>query len=271
MLGSDVAGEVVEVGPEVSRFKPGDRVLGHAVGADKTRNTSAESAFQTYTVLLAHMASPIPDGMAFERAAVLPLALSTAACGLFEPDQLALQRPSPKNFGYVETLGAARAFDYRSPSVVADVIEAFEGRTIAGALAIGAGSSKACLDIVGACRGRRFVAMATPPVSFDKVPTGGGRALAMAPLIARMLAANASMTLKSRVHRIRTKFIAGSSLLANDVGPAIYVDFLPQALASGAYVAAPDPLVVGHGLDQIPAALDAQKQGVSARKIVVTL
>ena len=40
------------------------------------------------------MASPIPEGMAYENAAVLPLGLSTAACGLFEKDQLALNLPS---------------------------------------------------------------------------------------------------------------------------------------------------------------------------------
>lgn len=42
VLGSDVAGEVVEVGSSVTRFKPGDRVLGHAVGSDKDCNSAAE-------------------------------------------------------------------------------------------------------------------------------------------------------------------------------------------------------------------------------------
>jgi len=49
-------------------------VLGHAVGTDKDSNSSAEGAFQAYTVVLAHMAAPIPDTMSFEQAAVLPLA-----------------------------------------------------------------------------------------------------------------------------------------------------------------------------------------------------
>ena len=83
VLGEDLAGEVVEVGTAVTRFKVSDRVLGHAVGTDKKRNSSAEGAFQEYTVVLAHMAAPIPGTMPYENAAVLPLALSTTACGLF--------------------------------------------------------------------------------------------------------------------------------------------------------------------------------------------
>ena len=51
----------------------------------------------------------------------------------------------------------------------------------------------------------------------------------------------------------------------------IYVDFLPKALADGRDVAALDPLVIGQGLEQIQAAMDAQKKGVSARKVVVSL
>ena len=59
VLGSDLAGEVVEIGTAVTRFKVGDRVLGHAVGADPQRNRAAEGAFQTHTVVLEHMAAPI--------------------------------------------------------------------------------------------------------------------------------------------------------------------------------------------------------------------
>ena len=75
VLGSDVAGEVVEVGSGVTRFHIGDRVLGHAVGLDQKYNSSSMGAFQTYTVLLTHMASHIPLDLSYESASVIPLGL----------------------------------------------------------------------------------------------------------------------------------------------------------------------------------------------------
>jgi NADPH:quinone reductase-like Zn-dependent oxidoreductase len=82
ILGSDVAGTIVAVGSDVERLKVGDRVLGQAVGT--TVNEKAQGAFQQHTIVLEHMASPIPDQMAFSDAAVLPLGLGTAASGLYE-------------------------------------------------------------------------------------------------------------------------------------------------------------------------------------------
>ncbi len=302
VLGSDVAGEVVEVGTAVTRFTVGDRVLGHAVGMDKDRNTSAEGAFQEYTVVLARMAAPIPGTMPYENAAVLPLALSTAACGLFQQDQLALQYPSaaatptgqtllvwggstsvgsnaiqlavaagyavvttasPRNFDYVKQLGASQVFDYRSTTVVHDIIAAFRGKTIAGALAIGTGSAEPCLDIVHACNGNKFVSMASTSVSF---------ANGMTPQVLRKLvSSNVSLQVKSRARHIRTKSIFGSTLKGNEVSTVIYEDFLPRALAEGRYVAAPEPYVVGRGLASVQAGFDMQRQGVSAKKVVVSL
>jgi NADPH:quinone reductase-like Zn-dependent oxidoreductase len=93
LLGTDVVGEVVEVGAGVTRFKVGDRVVSYAVRMGKEYNSSSKGAFQAYTVLLAHIASPIPHNLSYKSAAVLPLGLPTAACGLFQKDQLALQFP----------------------------------------------------------------------------------------------------------------------------------------------------------------------------------
>ncbi len=310
VAGSDVAGEVVDIGRLVTRFRVGDRVLGYAAGADKRRNRAAEGAFQDYVVLLAYMVSPIPDDMAFEAAAVLPLGISTAACGLFQTDFLAMSAPSaaptpagktllvwggstsvgsnaiqlavaagyevittasPRNFAYVKQLGAREAFDYRSRTVTADIIRALRGETMAGALAIGAGSAAFCIDIVGGCTGNRFVALATPAASFDAVPAGRGRLPRLVPAAARMVAGNIGLALKARRRGVHTKFIWGSDLIANEVGPMIFEAFLPSALAEGRFVAAPSPTVVGTGLAQIPVALERQRQGVSAAKLVVML
>jgi len=302
VLGSDIAGEVVEVGNAVTRFKVGDRVLGHAVGTDRKRNNPAEGAFQSYTVVLAHMAAPIPLTMSYEHAAVLPLALSTAACGLFQKDHLALHYPSatpqptgktllvwggstsvgsnaiqlavaagyevittssPRNFDYVTKLGASQVFDYNSTTVAADVIAALKGKTIAGALAIGSGSAQACADIVHACHGTKFVSLASPSVSFENGMTFK--------VVLQLVSSNVSMQVKSRMRGIRTKFIFGSSLMDNEVSKVLYVDFLPKALADGYYVAAPEPYVVGKGLESVQTGFDAQRKGVSAKKVVVSL
>ncbi|KAI1098445.1 GroES-like protein [Jackrogersella minutella] len=94
ILGGDVAGEVVEVGSDVERFRVGDRVIGQAAACAPNSNDPAEGAFQHYTVLREHLAAVIPDGMPYEQAVVLPLALLTAACGLFHEDFLALDPPA---------------------------------------------------------------------------------------------------------------------------------------------------------------------------------
>lgn len=310
IIGSDCSGTVIELGSAVTRFKVGDRVLGHAVGADKTRNSATEGAFQHYTVLLEHMASPVPSGMSSVQACVLPLALSTAACGLYQKDFLDLAHPSahavrkgqtlliwggstsvgsnaiqlavasgyevittasPKNFDYVKSLGASQVFDYKSRSCVSEIIKAVGDRELAGAFAIGLGSGNPCLDIVGACKGKKFVALASTPISFDAVPVGEGRLRQLVPTLCRMIMASLRQTFKARRNGVRTKFIFGTSLVANEVGPMIYVDFLPLALAEGRYQAAPAPLVFGTGLDCLQGACEALSKGMSARKLVVTL
>ncbi|TAX63926.1 hypothetical protein ELI03_35510 [Rhizobium leguminosarum] len=79
------------------------------------------------------------------------------------------------------------------------------------------------------------------------------------------------LSTKARLARASTKFVWGSALLNTDVGPLIFEEFLPAALEDCRFRAEPDPVVVGHGLGQIPLALDRQLQGISAAKLVVTL
>lgn len=51
----------------------------------------------------------------------------------------------------------------------------------------------------------------------------------------------------------------------------IFEEFLPKALAEKQFVLAPEPQVVGKGLDKIQDAFAVHRQGVSAKKIVVSL
>lgn len=310
VIGSDVAGEVVEVGSAVTRFRAGDRVLGHAVGTDKDANNASEGGFQLYTVLLERMAAPIPDALSYEDACVLPLAVSTAACGLFQTDYLGLRHPmkdvdptgqtllvwggstsvgsnaiqlavaagyqvvataSARNFDYVRALGAACVFDYTSPGAEAEIAAAFQDRTLAGAIAFGDTSAAACIRIAGKCRGNRFVALATPPVSFAHLGDPDRGRAAVPKLIARLVGANIALQFAARRRGVRIKYVFGTTLKANEVSTLIYRDFLPGALAGGRYLAMPRPMVVGHGLDDIQHAMDIQRKGVSAAKVVVTL
>lgn len=310
ILGGDVAGEVVEIGKGVHRFKVGDRVLAQALGMDRKCNRAAEGAFQQYTVVRANLAAPIPDSMAYENAVVLPLTLATAACGLFRKDHLALEYPSvpprptgksvliwggstsvgsngiqlavsagydvittasPGNFDYVRKLGASQVFDYNSPTVVKDIIWALRGKTMAGALAIGAGSADACLDIVHSCEGNKFVSMASAAIGFEGLPARPGLSFRIFPLLLQLLRANASLRRKSRRSHVQTKFIDGGTIANHEISEVIYEQFLPRALAEGHYIPAPDPYVVGKGLECIQEGLDLLRKGVSAKKVVITL
>ncbi|TVY63204.1 Dehydrogenase azaJ [Fusarium oxysporum f. sp. cubense] len=97
ILGEDAAGIVEQVGAGVTRFNNGDRVIAHCHGL-LTKNP-ANSAFQHYPTAVEKLTSPIPEGMAFEDAVVLPLAISTASAGLYDPAILNLPLPDPTGNG----------------------------------------------------------------------------------------------------------------------------------------------------------------------------
>lgn len=83
ILGTDIAGEVVETDGEVTRFKVGDCVVAHAVSTGQKHKTPTKGAFQTSTVALPHMTPRIPEAMSYEEAAVMPL-----GCQLQRADSL---------------------------------------------------------------------------------------------------------------------------------------------------------------------------------------
>lgn len=285
ILGQDVAGTVVSVGEAVKRFQPGDRVLGES--AMFVTKRVANSAFQRYTVLDEKLSAPIPESLPFEQAAVIPLGVSTAACGLFQKSHLGLRHPtlspeetgqvvliwggassvgcnaiqlaraagyevlttaSAKNAAYLKGLGAGVVFDYGSPTVVEDVVAALKDRgALAGVLDCVSvnGAIEACAEIlVRSGNEGTIIATCLGAKDPESVPGGG---------------------------KIQIRRIMGLSLRENEVGKAIYEDFLPEALERAVFRPAPEPWVVGHGLESVQAGLDLVGKGVSCKKVVVTL
>ena len=312
VLGTDLAGEVLAIGPGVSRFAPGDRVLGLALGIEKAINRPAEGAFQENVILRQACAARMPSGLSFEQAAVLPLAFVTAACGLFLSDHLGLGRPSlePKheppgndvlvvwgaatsvgscaiqlasaagyrviatcsarNFEYARHLGAAACVDYHDPAAVAKINEAVGDDSLAGVLCLASGAGDACIEIAGRCPGAKRVAMASAPVPLTDAPLEGQFRWKLGRL-PRLGMGFARLAWLARRRGVRTSSIWGSSVVQDEWGARLFEDFLEPALASGRFQAAPEPLVAGVGLEAIPTAMQRLAQGVSARKVVVSL
>ncbi len=99
VLGSDAAGEVVEVGPKVTMLRVGDRVASLFFQAwqsgeiDQAYGKSAlggsiDGVFATAAVLPETGLIKIPDYLSFEQAATLPCAAVTAWNGLVEKGKL---------------------------------------------------------------------------------------------------------------------------------------------------------------------------------------
>jgi NADPH2:quinone reductase len=153
VLGCDGAGEVVETGAEVSRFRVGDRVWFCNGGLGAEQGNYAE-----YTVLDQRWAAPMPASLDFETAAAGPLVLITAWGALYDRGrlqagqtvlvhaaaggvghvavQLAKLRGarviatvgSPEKAALAKRWGADETIDYRTQDFVAEVNAMTQGR-----------------------------------------------------------------------------------------------------------------------------------------------
>jgi NADPH:quinone reductase-like Zn-dependent oxidoreductase len=279
--GNDLAGEVVEVGSAITRFRPGDRVCAEATGTADFGNRQPEGAFQEYVVLREHLTVQIPDDVAYERATVVPLCFSTAAYGLFHKSTLGLEMPStkankkgkallitsgassvganaiqlaaaagydvytttsPKNFDLARRLGAKEVFDYHDEGVGAKITTSLEGKKVVGALGINSGGVALAGKVLNSTDSVKFIADVGPP------PPEG------------------------YPERIQCKFFIPDDLGdPESVVAQVWRDFLPQALSDGSFVPEPEPLIIGKGLEAIQEAYDRVLKPVSAQKIVVIL
>ncbi|KAK3082339.1 hypothetical protein LTS18_004251 [Coniosporium uncinatum] len=287
IIGCDAAGEVVEVGSSVTKFQKGDRVTMLCDGS--TENDSSHSAFQLYAASREVIAAKIPDGMAYKDAVVLPLGISTAACMLFQQDTLALPFPtvprkangkvllvwggsssvgatgiqlaigagydvvttaSPRNHAMCKEIGAKWVFDHSSPTVVEDIVSAVKssGQLYAGAFCAIFGEPNAVC-------GKVTLQLAT----MDEAKVVATVYPAVMPLP------------KGLPEGVKYSTCYGSDLKKNEVGPAVWGEWIPKALENGDLKCKPDAVVVGHGLESLQEACDKMSAGVSGAKLVVEL
>ncbi|KAL1723113.1 chaperonin 10-like protein [Schizophyllum commune] len=114
--GNDVAGTIVAVGENVSEYKVGARVAAFTIMRTKDNKYGA---YQQYTVAPAHVTFPIPNTTSYEEAATLPLAVMTAAIGLF----VRLAIPAPDTPEAASNAGKAIIINGAASSVGAFTVQ----------------------------------------------------------------------------------------------------------------------------------------------------
>jgi NADPH2:quinone reductase len=103
-IGAEGAGEVVDVGADVSAFRPGDRVMGRCAGA-----------FAEYALMEAAEAMAVPPALSWEEAAAVPLTFLVAydmlvLQGRLQPGEWVLVNGVSSGVG-VATLQLAKVLD----------------------------------------------------------------------------------------------------------------------------------------------------------------
>ncbi|TDL20448.1 GroES-like protein [Rickenella mellea] len=152
--GGDIAGRVYKIGPGVTGFGVGDRVISYL-----SRKTARHGAYQTHTIAETHRTVKLPESYTFEEGSTIPLAYTTAGSGLIHALNVSLPSPnsslrlnprgqpllvwggsssvgsyvvqlatlagyevittaSKSNHEYVKSLGAKHVFDYHDSNVV---------------------------------------------------------------------------------------------------------------------------------------------------------
>ncbi|KAK3678844.1 hypothetical protein LTR78_001297 [Recurvomyces mirabilis] len=276
VLGMDLAGEVHEVGSSVTKFKKGDRVIGHAW--QFTTGAWEDGAFSLYPRIPAANAAILPSDIAFTVGVVLPLAIDTAAGGLYQPGYMGLDFPnidtqpnskgevvvvyggstsvgaaaiqlavaagyraivtcSPENFDLCRECGASDIFDYKSPTIANDI-----------AAAVGADKFKGLYNAIGIPESFKVV---TPIV--EKL--GGG------------FVANTKPPPQDLPASVTVKFVLG----VNEFVFPVWKDFVTKGLQSGKLQCLPKPTIVGKGLESLQKAFEVRNGDVRATKVVVEL
>ncbi|OOQ86903.1 putative alcohol dehydrogenase [Penicillium brasilianum] len=276
ILGLDVAGTIVQLGSNVTRFKIGQRVIGHCDGLGTAK--ASNMGFQLYSTTREIFVSPIPDSLPLENAAVLPCSISTAATALFVHLKVPLPSLNPKpvgqrilvwggsssvgcsmiqlavaaglevvttasaaNHDLMRSLGASHVFDYRDADVSERILEILRtGDLVVDSISTEKTQTQ-CGEILGRLGGGKLPVMLPPAGKFPE--------------------------------NVKVVFVIciDPGFTALDVGNAVWREYIPEALATGKFKAKPDSIVIEGGLEKVQEGIDLLRKGVSATKIVINL
>ncbi|RAH65492.1 zinc-binding alcohol dehydrogenase family protein [Aspergillus aculeatinus CBS 121060] len=123
VLAADVVGVVTQLGPGVTRFQPGDHVVGqaalvlphgHPANLRFSESNNDTQGLQEYALLDERYAAPVPAGFPDAQLATVPTNLVTAAVALFDASGLGI--PSP--WWDEDSAAAAGSFDYAGTSLL---------------------------------------------------------------------------------------------------------------------------------------------------------
>lgn len=284
ILGCDVAGEVVEVHPSLDNvYSIGDRVIGRGGPLVRKDGRYCYSTFQEYVVLKTPLVAKVPIHVAYEDATVLPLGINTAGSCLFMDETLGLSWPftdgtkpgqhktvliwgasssvgscavqlathagyevvgvaSKRNHEMVKSMGASACFDQSEPTLLDDIVEGLKGKTVVGAVDAIANDSilESLCEILDRIGTGKLVVAVTPGA--EKKATRGVK--------------------------IVTNFV--TSWAESEVIKAIW-QWVAKAMEDNAIKYLPQSEVVGKGLEDVQKAVDLLGQGVSAKKLVVSI
>ncbi|CEL52637.1 Zinc-type alcohol dehydrogenase-like protein C2E1P3,01 OS=Schizosaccharomyces pombe (strain 972 / ATCC 24843) GN=SPAC2E1P3.01 PE=3 SV=1 [Rhizoctonia solani AG-1 IB] len=274
ILGTDGAGIIEAVGPEVTNFKVGDKVFFQGqYGYDD------ETTFQEKTIVETDIISKIPDNITEDQASTIPLAAITAAILLFQKTGIDLPSNGPTATGkgvlilggsssvgqfavqlariagfspivttasathkdFLKSLGATRIFDR---NVDAKTIQSAFSSPVA--LAIDAISADSTQELA-------YEVLTTPsPVSSAH--------------LALVLPPADSVKEKNSGNQVTVHNVFGSSHMFRDLSVPFWQN-VGQWIKDGKFV--PNRVQVAGGLAALPEALDASRKGVSGVKIVI--
>lgn len=102
VLNNDVVGEVIALGPDVTKYSIGDHIVSHA-GFD---GSYSQSGLQEYALADVAFSAKIPDGSTDDDGATLPTNVIAPLFALFGEDALAMPPPwseEAKSFNYKDT------------------------------------------------------------------------------------------------------------------------------------------------------------------------